>query len=228
MNSYTDSAQAVAFHTGEIMGHRKKMIQATFGQHPTTVLAVMVILVAMIGFFIYKLIKGNKKDHFGIRQVNNMTTGGNNPLWWHGSADAGSGGSIHRDITRTQASVYMPNLRYYDGIHEGLETSPDESGVTASPCPAGMTALTYQDVDGALLTRCVSKNGLPSVNHGACRENWNPAASAEAQALATVGSFQHDHYGEKNLQHAINAAYDRNVPLNEVQLNEFLHQGGSP
>ncbi len=176
-----------------------------------------------------------KKDTFGIRQVNNTTTGGNNPLWWHGSADAGSGGSIHRDITRTQAAVFMPNLRYnndvhegyYSGGYEGLESSPDESGVIP-PCPTNMTTLHYQDVDGALLTRCVPKGGLPSMNHGACKQQWDPAAAAEAQALATAGSFQHDNYGERSLQHAINAAYDRNVPLNEVQLNEFLHQGGSP
>jgi len=107
---------------------------------------------------------------------------------------------------------------------EGLATD----SLSKSPCPAGTTALTYQDVDGALLTRCVSNGGLPSMNNSACKQIWDPAAAAEAEALAAVGSYQHDHYGERSLQHAINAAYDRNVPLNEVQLNEFLHQGGSP
>jgi hypothetical protein len=33
-------------------------------------------------------------------------------------------------------------------------------------------------------------------------------AVAEAQALATVGAYQHDDYGEAGLQAAINAAYD--------------------
>jgi len=107
---------------------------------------------------------------------------------------------------------------------EGLATD----SLSKNSCPTGTTALTYQDVDGALLTRCVSNGGLPSMNNSACKQIWDPAAAAEAEALATVGSYQHDHYGERSLQHAINAAYDRNVPLNEVQLNEFLHQGGSP
>ena len=100
---------------------------------------------------------------------------------------------------------------------EGLATEQN------SPCPSGYTVRTSGNSQ-----YCVPADHMPSLKNHACRENWNPAASAEAQALATVGSFQHDHYGEKNLQHAINAAYDRNVPLNEVQLNEFLHQGGSP
>ena len=231
MPTYTDSANAVAFHTGQMGVHGKAIFRDTIRDHPTTAAVAMGVLTVIIIALAVNLMQCKKKLHkgaFGVRQVNNLTTGGNNPLWWHGSADAGSGGSIHRDITRTQAAVYMPNLRYHDGLHEGLETSPDESGVVTSPCPAGMTALTYQDVDGALLTRCVSKGGLPSMNKGACKQSWDPAASAEAQALATVGSYQHDQYGERSLQHAINAAYDRNVPLNEVQLNEFLHQGGSP
>jgi len=210
--------------------HGKEIFRVTIGQHPVAAAMLGALLIFLIIGLTVMLMQCKKKLHkgtFGVRQVNNLTTGNNNPLWWHGSADAGSGGSIHRDITRTQAAAYMPNLRYHNGIHEGLETSPDESGVT-SQCPAGTTALTYQDVDGALLTRCVAKGGLPSMNNSACKQIWDPAARAEAQALATVGSYQHDHYGEKSLQHAINAAYDRNVPLNEVQLNEFLHQGGSP
>ena len=45
-------------------------------------------------------------------------------------------------------------------------------------------------------------------SNGACKAAWNPAATAQAQALATVGSFQHDSYGERALQGAINKAYD--------------------
>ena len=100
---------------------------------------------------------------------------------------------------------------------EGLATEQQ------SPCPPGYTVRTSGNSQ-----YCVPANNMPDLKHNACKQSWDPAASAEAQALATVGSYQHDQYGERSLQHAINAAYDRNVPLNEVQLNEFLHQGGSP
>ena len=43
---------------------------------------------------------------------------------------------------------------------------------------------------------------------GACRGTWDPAASAEAQGLATVGAanFQHSSQAEQSLQAAINSA----------------------
>jgi len=127
---------------------------------------------------------------------------------------------------------------------EGLATGP-------SACPAGMTAVTYtypahqaQDgyspdgtpryktVPGGTSTECVSAgsradlgddSGLPS----ACGQ-WDPAASAEAQALATVGSLQHDSHGERKLQSAINVAYDGNVGISNAELQELMHQGGTP
>jgi hypothetical protein len=43
---------------------------------------------------------------------------------------------------------------------------------------------------------------------GTCRGTWDPAASAEAQGLATVGAanFQHSSQAEQSLQMAINSA----------------------
>lgn len=49
-----------------------------------------------------------------------------------------------------------------------------------------------------------SSVGLPAT----CKAPWSADAMSEAQALATVGSFQHDSDGERQLQDAINAAYD--------------------
>jgi hypothetical protein len=62
----------------------------------------------------------------------------------------------------------------------------------------------------------------------ACGRGWDPAASAEAEALATVGSLQHESYGEKKLQGAINAAYDSNVGLSDDQLASLMLHGGAP
>ncbi len=39
-------------------------------------------------------------------------------------------------------------------------------------------------------------------------KDWDPAAIAEAQALAQVGAYQHDDYGEPKLQGAIRQAFD--------------------
>ena len=54
----------------------------------------------------------------------------------------------------------------------------------------------------------------------ACKAAWDPAASAEAEALATVGALQHDSYGEQSLQSAID--------LNDDHLAQLMHQGGTP
>jgi len=98
----------------------------------------------------------------------------------------------------------------------------------ASPCGPGETAVTYQDPDGgAMMTYCRSTDALPGPAT-VCGRGWDPAATAEAQALATVGSLQHDSYGEKKLQGAINAAYDGNVGLSDDQLAALMHQGGTP
>jgi hypothetical protein len=78
------------------------------------------------------------------------------------------------------------------------------------------------------VSRCVSSGPSviadPTAILAACGMTWDPAATAEAQALATVGSFQH---GECKLQNAINAAYDSNVGLTDDQLAQVM-AGGTP
>jgi hypothetical protein len=55
--------------------------------------------------------------------------------------------------------------------------------------------------------------------------HWDPEAAAEAQALATTGSLQHDSYGERALQQTINDAYDGG--LTDEHLVNAMHNGGS-
>jgi hypothetical protein len=90
------------------------------------------------------------------------------------------------------------------------------------PCPKGYTLRT----DGT------SQYCVPAgykANLSACKAGWNPMAVAEAQALATVGAYQHDDYGEASLQAAINSAYDTNVGLSESQLATMLrHDAAAP
>ncbi len=101
------------------------------------------------------------------------------------------------------------------------------SGSATSPCGPGETPVTYRNPDGTTLTYCRSSDVLPGPPT-VCGVGWDPAASAEAQALATVGSLQHDSYGERRLQRAVDGAFDSNVGLSDRDLEALMHQGGTP
>jgi hypothetical protein len=100
-------------------------------------------------------------------------------------------------------------------------------GMASSPCGPGETPVTYKNPDGTTLTYCRSSDVLPGPPT-VCGVGWDPAASAEAQALATVGSLQHDSYGERRLQRAVDGAFDSNVGLSDRDLEALMHQGGTP
>jgi hypothetical protein len=85
--------------------------------------------------------------------------------------------------------------------YRGAARSSFEGLAAARPCPEGYALR----ADGAS-QYCVPERYAPDLS--ACKAEWDPAAAAEAQALATVGAFQHDDYGERALQGAIDAAYD--------------------
>ena len=117
---------------------------------------------------------------------------------------------------------------YGSGSKSKAHKSKAHFAAVASPCGPGETAVTYQDPDGGgMLTYCRSNNALPGPPT-VCGRGWNPAATAEAQALATVGALQHDSYGERKLQKAINAAFDSDLGLSDDQLATLMHQGGTP
>jgi hypothetical protein len=63
-----------------------------------------------------------------------------------------------------------------------------------------------------------------------CRSIWDPAASAEAQALATVGALSFDAYGESALQQAENGEYPypSRIGLSDRQLKGLMHKGYAP
>lgn len=64
-------------------------------------------------------------------------------------------------------------------------------------------------------------------NTGTCGASWDPAATAEAQALAQASSLQHDNYGERRLQRSISGAYDTSVGLTDSQL-AYAARTGAP
>ena len=200
---------------GEAKGHAQKFLKSTIGDHPLAAAGLILVLIGIIAYVGYLQVKcksAKGKGTFGVRPYNNLHTGNNNPLWWHGSGDAGWGGPVHREETDIHLAAYAPQA--YAGLQEGLSARPK------SHCPAGTTPVSYQNEGGALLTRCVSAGY--KANMSACNTGWEPQAVAEAQALATVGSYQHDDYGETNLQAAINSAYDANMGLSESQLAKLM------
>lgn len=59
-----------------------------------------------------------------------------------------------------------------------------------------------------------------------CGRGWDPAASAEAQALATAGGLPHRGYAEPALRVAIDGAFDtKSSSLNDEQLTALMHNG---
>ena len=77
------------------------------GLHVAILAAVAVALIA-----IHRLHrKLDRSGFFATPGIGNFEMAGNRPLWWFGGMDAGSGGSLARDVTPQQASVFIPRLR---------------------------------------------------------------------------------------------------------------------
>lgn len=221
----------------------KDLMVRMSSEHTTVVaIAAAVVIVALVVALYYV---NHYKKLSGTQNFLSMS-----PNWQFGSQHAGWGGSIDRPTTKYQLAATHPgHLHNMGHIHssasgfgmmggriEGLSAGPIGGGVVAhgtigggstnSPiCGPGMTAVAYQDPSGALLTQC-RPSGMISAS--GCGRPWDPAAIAEAQALATVGSYQHDSYGEAALQNVINEAYDGDRGISDDQLTTLMQNGGMP
>ena len=128
-------------------------------------------------------------------------------------------------LTHWKAKSKCPAAGKFASGRSRLVSGPTPTPAPSSPCGPGETAVQYTDPDsGTVLTYCQPSGGLPGPA-AVCGKGWDPAATAEAQALATVGSLQHDNYGERKLQGAINAAYDSSVGLSDAQLTNLMNGG---
>jgi hypothetical protein len=212
----------------EAKGHGRAFLKSTIGAHPVAsaiVLAVLVVLVLVLGFYVahYKAKCG--KSGFHISPISNLTTGNNNPEWQLGSMDAGNWGPVHREATAYNVAAYHPGWR--TGNYRQVSSKEGMASGSAAACAPGETAVTYQNPDGSVVTYCRATDSMPGPAT-VCKAGWDPAASAEAEALATVGSLQHDSYGEGKLQRAINAAYDSSAGLSDAQLEDLMHTSSLP
>jgi hypothetical protein len=213
----------------EAKGHGKAFLQSTIGQHPVgagIVMAALIVLVLILGFFVVHYKDKCKPTGEGfITPMNNLVTGSNNPIWQLGSMDAGNWGPIHREATATNVAAWNPGWRtgaYRRASREGMHVGG------GSPCGPGEVPVTYTEGDGTTVTYCRSMSAMPGPP-SVCGASWDPAAQAEAEALATVGGLQPDAvYGERRLQRAIGGAFDSSLGLSDDQLTTLMHQGGTP
>lgn len=199
----------------EAKGHGKAFLQSTIGSHPMAtaiVIAVLILLVLVLGWYVmYYRAKIAKAHGFrvGIAPYNNLNINGNNPMWYLGSMDAGNWGPVHREATDYNVAAWEPSWRgdaqRGRARREGLEAGEAASG------PSSQSAAPFPQVGPAQV----------------CNRGWDPAASAEAQALATVGSLPHDSVAEPALQGAIDGAFDTGAGLNDEQLSALMHNGGA-
>jgi hypothetical protein len=102
------------------------------------------------------------------------------------------------------------------------------SGWALQSTPQGNRCVYVGDGDDLAST---TKTGCAYTSTGAVSNAlWDPLAIAEAQALASTGSLQHDDYGEAALQNSIDGAYasvDGSAGLTDAQLESAMHSGGS-
>ena len=193
----------------EAKGHGQAFLRSTIGAHPMAtalLIAVLVILIIVLGVYVahYKKLATKSGFRVGIAPYNNLNINGNNPMWYLGSMDAGNWGPVHRDATDYNVALYEPSWRG-DAQRGRRQREGMSNGAMASP---------YPQVGPAQV----------------CGRGWDPAASAEAQALATTGALPHDSYAEAKLQGAVDGAFDTNSGsgLNDEQLTQLMHQGGTP
>jgi hypothetical protein len=218
MASYSSAASAT-----------KMSLRGAVLKHPVAYgVAAAVLLVSTIVLAVMLHNCQKNKSGFGVARINNLNTGSNNPLWWHGSGDAGWGGPVHREATPYHVAHYTPGWRATEcrccsdpctcggasasksgghmAVHQGME------GMQAAPNGSHMTA------------------AAPGCGVGpmwGCSDTWDPAASAEAQALATIGSLKHSPHATRRLQGSVDAAFDCSG-MSDCELSQVMHQGGAP
>ncbi|MES2339219.1 MAG: hypothetical protein V4537_14090 [Pseudomonadota bacterium] len=200
----------------------KNWLRSTVGAHPVTAgvligVLVVIVLALSVAVYHYKNAAAPPKSGF-MTQFPFM---GNLSNWQLGSGDAGWGGSLQRETTPAQAQLYHAGWRPV-----GLERSICNSGREGlAVAPMYSSQHTVSDAANAGIGPGCGAGCGPSI---ACRPGWDPSATAEAQALATLGSLPHDPNGERSLQGAVNAAFDCDSGLSDNQLRDLMHNGGAP
>jgi hypothetical protein len=108
--------------------------------------------------------------------------------------------------------------------------------ILRTPMPAAMPAMVsaaerFRDpwmMAGANNRRAKKGNGEYDWTTPACDATWDPAAVAESQALAEMGSIGVNDYGEGNLQDAAGGAVSPREGPSTSQLIRLMSHGTAP
>jgi hypothetical protein len=201
-----------------------------------TVVALLVVMVIVLAYYVHKYKTASTSS----------SSFGNHSQWHLGSGDSGNGGNL----TRNHASALVPSS------HAGVKASGAGKGFrSAAPsgaCAAGETAVSYTyparqvitsavdstgapvytTVPGGTAVECVSSGSRPDIGGDpsagkTCGRPWSSDAVSEVQALASIGGFQHDTYGEAMLQsHVGGSPSSAHAPLTDSDLESIMHNGG--
>jgi hypothetical protein len=202
-------------------GHGAAFLDALVGGHPRLFAAALAVLVILAVVLMFEVNKYRSKCPATTPAKSSFYGGHHGHLGGESASGAGGlthprGDQTHRAIIHHRQNGGGPGANAHllrdlhgmsphhrrEGLAPGAAAAAPAAGGGApakGPCAPGQTAVTYQDAGGATLVRCVDGGGLTL---GACGA-WNAEATAEAQALASVGGLEHDTYGEAALQSAI-------------------------
>jgi len=193
-------------------------------------MAAMVVVVLVLIYYVhhYKSLYDTCSAKSGYLTQYPMT--GLHSNWQLGGGDAGWGGSLHRETTVAQASVYRPSSRGNYGERAICNSDPNCAPPKAcAPCSTCNTRESMTVGPGGVIMK--DENGNCSGCRGSgvcCNDPWEASATAEAHALATLGALPHDSNADGALQSTINGAFDCKNGLNDSCLNELMHNGGAP
>src|SRR3990172_2729569 len=228
--------------------HGKAYLTQAIGRNPMAtaiILGVLIILLVILIFVAWNFRSkyercASKPGCSGytsgplLSRSNNLVNGSNNPLWWWGSADAGLYGSVGRPSTRYHVGTWDPAWR--EPRRGPVVRSPSQEnlagGLGMGPTMPGSCPPEFiKGPDGACYWRHNEDNApvtpLDTTQCARKLADWDPAATAEAQALGQVGALQHQDYGERNLLGAVNLAFDSTAPgLSNNQLEGLMYTGG--
>jgi hypothetical protein len=197
---------------GTPLHHAKGFAESTVGANPMLSLGIMIGLFVLLLLTVVYYRSKKSSASFTSSRLHNLNGGGNNPQWQNGSLDAGNYGSVHRSVNRHQTHPFR-HLNNRSRHSQSVLQQPQAllPGKVSNPqnisCPEG-----FRPYNSGLLgekTKCVPSDFYDEDDDGitgSCSDKWSPEATAEAGALATVGSFSHDSYGEARLQAMINHA----------------------
>lgn len=203
---------------------------------------LIIILVVKTAVFKSRLEECRDKNGFLTPGIGNFEIAGMNPLWWYGSGDAGSGGSLARDTTPQQISVYEP--RYRRSVQKRMARQRRRAAELAAALAA--SGQDRPSASNKMLTGGIKKENMhsppcatdelqstdgrgdpmclePGEAWGAsgCGAGWDPAAVAESQGLYAAGGLGRDPLAEDRLRDAANAMYNTQLGLTESQIPQL-------